>query len=222
VMPLADCHGDNYDLHNLSILMLTPYTFLDKLMSTSYTSSMRLAPGEQPMTTLKEHTAHWISKRAQQKATVAHENPFLEGQYAPVSVETTSTDLKVTGTIPEELNGVLARIGPNPITVPNPATYHWFVGDGMVHGLRLREGKAVWYRNRWVGTDRANKALGRPLVPGQKNGVVDTVNTNIIGHAGRLWALVEAGAVPVEMDLELNSVKQGLFDHDQRGPFTAH
>ena len=29
----------------------------------------------------------------------------------------------------------------------------------------LREGKALWYRNRWVGTDGANRALGRPLLP---------------------------------------------------------
>lgn len=174
------------------------------------------------MTTLKERTARWFMQRAQKKAPTANENPFLEGQYAPVDKETTHTELEVTGTIPEELNGVLARIGPNPIHVPNPATYHWFIGDGMVHGLCLRDGKALWYRNRWVGTDKANQALGRPLVPGQKHGIVETVNTNIIGHDGRLWALVEAGATPVEMDFELNNVKQGLFDHDRPGPFSAH
>jgi carotenoid cleavage dioxygenase len=174
------------------------------------------------MTKLKERAASWISKQAQKRAPVSGENPFLEGQFAPVEVETTSTQLDVIGTIPAELNGVLARIGPNPIEVPNPATYHWFVGDGMVHGVRLRDGKALWYRNRWVGTDKANKALGRPLIPGQRHGIVDAVNTNIIGHGGRLWALVEAGAVPVEMNFELDSVKHGLFDHDQPGPFSAH
>lgn len=174
------------------------------------------------MTTLKDRAARWISKQAQKKRPVTGENAFLEGQFAPVSVETSSTELSVSGTIPEELNGVLARIGPNPIEVPNPALYHWFIGDGMVHGLRLHGGKALWYRNRWVGTDKANKALGRPLVAGQRHGVVDTVNTNIIGHGGRLWALVEAGAVPVEMNFELDSVKHGLFDHDRPGPFSAH
>lgn len=174
------------------------------------------------MTMLKDRAARWISKQAQKKAPVAEGNLFLEGQFAPVDVETTSTELEVTGVIPEQLNGVLARIGPNPLEVPNPATYHWFVGDGMVHGLRLRGGKALWYRNRWVGTDKVNKALGRSLIAGQRHGVVDTVNTNIIGHGGRLWALVEAGATPVEMNFELDSVKHGLFDHDQPGPFSAH
>jgi carotenoid cleavage dioxygenase-like enzyme len=26
------------------------------------------------------------------------------------------------------------------------------MGDGMVHGVRLRGGRAEWYRNRWVRT----------------------------------------------------------------------
>ena len=29
---------------------------------------------------------------------------------------------------------------------------HWFDGDGMLHGIRLRDGKAEWYRNRWIRT----------------------------------------------------------------------
>jgi len=45
--------------------------------------------------------------------------------------------------IPRELNGVFARIGPKPMRVVNPAIYHWFGGDGTVHGLRLRDGAAV-------------------------------------------------------------------------------
>ena len=28
------------------------------------------------------------------------------------------------------------------------AAAHWFAGDGMVHGIRLRDGRAEWYRNR--------------------------------------------------------------------------
>ena len=27
---------------------------------------------------------------------------------------------------------------------------HWFSGTGMVHGVRLREGRAEWHRNRFV------------------------------------------------------------------------
>ena len=171
---------------------------------------------------LMERAVGWVGEQMQKRVPYNPSNTFLEGPFAPVLTETTSTELKVRGEIPPALNGMLARIGPNPLQVANPATYHWFLGDGMVHGLRLREGKALWYRNRWVGTDKAQAALGRGPLPGQRRGVSDVVNTNIIGHGGRLWALVEAGAFPVEMDAELNNVKQGLFDSTISAAFTAH
>ena len=174
------------------------------------------------ITTLKEKAARWVAKQAQRRAPQGGSNPFLEGAFAPVPEEITSTRLKVHGKIPEQLNGLLARIGPNPITPPNPGNYHWFTGDGMVHGLRLRHGEALWYRNRWVGTDRANKLLKRPQLEGPRVGIVDVVNTNIIGHAGNLWALVEAGTAPVEMDANLDSVRHGLFRSAARSGFTAH
>ena len=84
------------------------------------------------------------------------ENRYLEGNFAPVTEEVTATDLPVTGTIPVSLQGRFLRNGPNPIGAVDPATYHWFGGEGMVHGVRLADGKADWYRNRWV---RAGKVL---------------------------------------------------------------
>ena len=86
------------------------------------------------------------------------ENRYLTGNYAPVRDELTEFNLPVQGAIPRELNGRLLRNGPNPIAVENPATYHWFTGDGMIHGIELRDGKAVSYRNRWTRTDRAADA----------------------------------------------------------------
>ena len=149
-------------------------------------------------------------------------NPFLEGPYAPVKEETTATRLKITGELPKELNGMYVRIGPNPIKDPDPGRYHWFTGDGMVHGLRLREGQAVWYGNRWIGSRTANKALKKPPTPGKTRGIFDTVNTNVYGHAGRIWASVEAGPVPVELDAQLASVRHNLFGAAPSMPFTAH
>jgi len=171
---------------------------------------------------LKEKAAGWLARQAQKRAPQGGSNRFLEGPYAPVDKEITSTRLRVEGEIPRELNGLLARIGPNPISAPNPASYHWFTGDGMVHGLRLKHGKALWYRNRWVGTDKAMKQLDRTPLPGPRVGIVDTVNTNIVSHAGSLWALVEAGTLPVEMDANLDNVRHGLFRSDARTGFTAH
>jgi carotenoid cleavage dioxygenase len=131
--------------------------------------------------------------------------------------------LAVTGRLPPELNGLYARIGPNPMQVANPANHHWFLGDGMVHGVRLRDGQALWYRNRWIGTDAVQQALHRPIAPGPRHGIASTVNTNIIGHAGRIWALVEAGALPIELDAEFNTLRHGLFaDGSATRAFAAH
>ncbi len=91
------------------------------------------------------------------------ENMFLTGNYAPVKEELTSFDLEVTGQIPEQLEGRLLRIGPNPIDA-NAKSHHWFLGNGMVHGLRLREGKALWYRNRYVVDDQVAEIKGLPPV----------------------------------------------------------
>ena len=73
---------------------------------------------------------------------MATTNPYLEGNFAPVSQEVTATELRVHGRIPDTLSGRYLRNGPNPVTPPDPATYHWFTGDGMVHGIRLRDGRA--------------------------------------------------------------------------------
>ena len=75
-------------------------------------------------------------------------NPFLSGNYAPWREEGDETDLLVDGEIPRELSGTLYRIGPNPHFPPR-GRYHWFDGDGMIHGFTLRDGKAS-YRNRYV------------------------------------------------------------------------
>jgi len=128
---------------------------------------------------------------------------FLDGNFAPVTEEVTVTELAVTGTVPPELAGRLVRIGPNPATPPDPATYHWFLGDGMVHGVRLRDGRAEWYRNRWVRGD-------------------DVVNTHVIGVDGRTFALVEAGSRPVELSDELDTVGSCTFDGTLDGSFSAH
>jgi len=88
------------------------------------------------------------------------ELPFhLRGNYAPVQQEVTAFDLPVSGAIPRELRGLYLRNGPNPKSGTSP---HWFAGDGMVHGVKLENGRAAWYRNRWVRT----KLLEHPELPG--------------------------------------------------------
>src|ERR1700761_6607308 len=118
---------------------------------------------------------------------VESQNPYLAGFMAPVSAEVTAHDLPVTGRIPEHLEGRYLRNGPNPAAEVDPATYHWFTGDGMVHGVSLQDGKAGWYRNRWVRGPATCAALGEP-VPGARNlraGMPAIgANTNVLSHAG--------------------------------------
>jgi carotenoid cleavage dioxygenase-like enzyme len=87
------------------------------------------------------------------------DNRFLTGLFAPVTEEITAFDLPVTGRLPAELNGRYLRNGPNPVSLADP-NYHWFVGAGMVHGVRLRDGRAEWYRNRWVRSKDVAESLG--------------------------------------------------------------
>jgi carotenoid cleavage dioxygenase len=150
-------------------------------------------------------------------------NKYLEGNYAPVIEEVTVTDLEVTGTLPEELTGRYLRNGPNPVATPDPSAYHWFVGDGMVHGLRLEGGRAAWYRNRWVRSSSVADALGAPRHTGPVHAEMDDApNTNVIGHAGRTFAIVEAGARPYELTDELETVGPCDFDGTLEGGYTAH
>jgi carotenoid cleavage oxygenase len=163
-------------------------------------------------------------------STVDHEpnvaalnNPYLAGNFAPVEAETTAFDLSVEGQVPEELEGRLLRIGPNPITAPDASMHHWFVGTGLVHGLRLRGGRAEWYRSRYVGSARVSATLGRAELPGPGRGTRDRgANTNLMSTGGRLFAIADAGSHPVELSYELDSVTRSDFDGTLTESFSAH
>jgi 8'-apo-carotenoid 13,14-cleaving dioxygenase len=148
-------------------------------------------------------------------------HPFLTGLHAPMAQELTIEELAVTGSIPPQLDGRYLRIGPNPIA-PDPRTYQWFLGDGMVHGVRIADGRAHWYRNRWVRSTAITAALGEARTPGPHDEIYDTVNTNVIAHAGRIWALVEAGSRPVLLDDALGTMAYDDFGGTLRGAFSAH
>ena len=153
----------------------------------------------------------------------ALQNRYLRGNYAPVSEEVTATDLRVIGELPRELNGRYLRNGPNPISEVDQATHHWFLGDGMVHGIRLREGRAEWYRNRYVGSSAVSEARGLPDIPGRNwNNSPGGPNTNVGAFAGTTWAMVEAGGCPVELSYELETIGRNDFNGTLPGAFTAH
>ena len=147
--------------------------------------------------------------------------PFLVGIHQPVPTELTLQDLAVTGTIPAGLDGRYLKMGPNPAN-PGGAGQHWFLGDGMIHGVALRNGRALWYRNRWIRSRLAAASLGRAPAPGPRRGRNDTVNTNVVDVGGRAFALVEAGSFPVELSDDLEQQRYNPFDGTLDGSFSGH
>jgi carotenoid cleavage dioxygenase len=151
----------------------------------------------------------------------AADHPFLTGIHTPMTEELTLTELAVTGAIPAQLDGRYVRIGPNPFK-PDPRGHHWFIGDGMVHGIRLNGGKAEWYRNRYIRSQVLQAAGGPKAAPGPRRTQNDGVNTNIVQIGGKITAIVEAGSSPAVLDDNLETVAYTDFGGTLTAPFTAH
>ena len=152
-------------------------------------------------------------------ATTEEVPVHLRGNGAPVSQERTLTDLKVIGKIPAELDGRYLRNGANPFT---GMSAHPFFGDGMIHGIRLRDGAAEWYRNRYVKTPFiANPQLDILDPSNAMDMSASKANTHVIGHAGRIMAL-EEGHYPYVLDGLLETVGPIDFGGRLTSPFTAH
>ncbi len=144
----------------------------------------------------------------------ARELPWhLSGNYGPIEHELDVADLEVEGEIPAEIDGQYMRNGFNPVSGWSD---HWFFGDGMIHAVDLRDGKAS-IRNRYVRTPGFVSGGGAMSM----DPVDSPANTNIVRHAGRLFALEEAHA-PYEVDAELNTLGMENFGGQITGAFTAH
>jgi carotenoid cleavage dioxygenase len=164
--------------------------------------------------------------------TTAAVNPFLDGNFAPAEQEVTAIDLQVLGELPSYLNGMFVRNSPNP-QFPHSKYYHWFEGDGMLHGVHISNGKAT-YRNRYVQTrgfnleHEAGRALWtsftetsppkeKPPEPSKNTG-----NTALVWHDGRLLALWEGGE-PHEIKVPgLETVGPYTYGGKLVSAFTAH
>ncbi|CNB35306.1 dioxygenase [Mycobacterium tuberculosis] len=96
------------------------------------------------------------------------DHPYRTGPWRPQTTEWDADDLTtVTGEVPADLDGIYLRNTENPLH-PAFATYHPFDGDGMIHVVGFRDGKA-FYRNRFIrssgGQRKAppNNALARGI-----------------------------------------------------------
>lgn len=139
------------------------------------------------------------------------------GNYPPVREETTATELKVEGSLPPELNGLYVRNGPN---AWQGTGGHFFMGDGMLHGIRLENGKAQWFRSSYVKTPLLYKETNMFLSPPELDETMS--NVSLIYHGDRLLSLGEQG-YPYQIDpQDLGTI--GAYDYAGKLPtnHTAH
>lgn len=142
--------------------------------------------------------------------------------YQPVTEEYTVPFPEVRGELPPELDGSFLRIGPNPLGGARNPRANLLTGDPMVHGLRLRDGRAEWYRNRWLRTSRVCTALGTLPTPGPRHGLSEDCHGNLLSFGRRLYALGDGGALPTEIDGQLRTLARSDFDGTLPGGFSAH
>lgn len=163
--------------------------------------------------------------------TLAAANPYLQGNFAPINTEITTDTLEVIGELPPDLSGIFVRNGPNPQRNPI-GQYHWFDGDGMLHGVQLHHGKAT-YKNRYVRTKgwniehEAGKAIWTGMLePPQldnPHGISkNTANTALVWHNKQLLALWEGGA-PHHISIpDLETIGEYTYNDKLVSAFTAH
>lgn len=161
----------------------------------------------------------------------------LSGRFAPVTEEVDAVDLEVTGRLPDELDGLYLRNGPNPRFTPIGSFLYPLDGDGMLHGVWMSGGRAR-YRNRFVRTPAvlAEEKAGHALWGGLESMIMpdeeqvgpdlagtfkDLPDINVVRHAGRLLALAES-ACPFRISPELDTVGAETFDGGLPAGITAH
>lgn len=91
------------------------------------------------------------------------------------------------------------------------------LGNGMFHGVRLREGKAEWYRNRWIRPPAVARALGEsaPHRAAIQAGLeLIGANTNVLNQAGR-----KGGVASYELTDDLGTVGPCDIDGTLRGGY---
>ncbi|XVF52138.1 hypothetical protein PTKIN_Ptkin04bG0240600 [Pterospermum kingtungense] len=133
----------------------------------------------------------------------------LSGNFAPVD-ELPPTDCEVIqGTLPICLNGAYIRNGPNPQHLPRGRPYHLFDGDGMVHCVRISDGRATL-----ILTGQYNPSKG-----------IGVANTSLALIGNRLFALGESDlpyAIRLTSNGDIDTSGRHDFDGKLFRSMTAH
>ncbi len=128
------------------------------------------------------------------------DHPYLNGAWTPNFDEYDADDMEVIGTIPTDIDGIYVRNTENPVH-DAIGRYHPFDGDGMLHMMQIKDGKAH-YKNRFIRTkgfeaeQEAERSLwigcmGKPdrsELPGRcaHPFIKDSSSTDVVVHNGQI------------------------------------
>ena len=141
----------------------------------------------------------------------------------------------IAGRLPAALTGVLWRNGPAEHERFGHRYDHWFDGDGMMQAFTF-SGSGVTHRARILETPkrRRESAAGRRLLPTfatlppevapiMAPDDMNSANTSVLAHGGRLMALWEGGSALAVDPATLEASEFVAWRPDLAGaPFSAH
>ena len=155
---------------------------------------------------------------------------------APVS----QRQLKVTGELPNWLNGTFLRNGPGMFYIGEDRLNHWFDGLAMLHQFRLAEGE-VTYQSKFLECHASKEALGSDKLTYSefatdpcwsifgrmrsmfKHGPTDSAKVNLAQVGDKYFALGET-TMQIEFDVDsLSTLGKYNFNQPKFGTSsTAH
>lgn len=167
-------------------------------------------------------------------------DPTARGFFAPDRFESKVYDCEVTGEIPKSMNGAFVRVATEWLYPSRFVHDAIFNADGLVSMFRFKNG-VVDFSERWVHTVRWQKdsAAKRQLYGLYRNPFTDDpsireetiakpylrtlANTNVVAHAGKLFAMKEDGP-PYELDPNTLATRGPMtFDGKYKSQtFSAH
>jgi carotenoid cleavage dioxygenase len=128
--------------------------------------------------------------------------PGFTGTLRPLRFEGDIHDLEIDGEVPPQLNGTYHRVHPDQQYAPVFETDQFFNGDGMVALFHFENGR-IHFKQRFAQTDKwkLEREARRALFGAYRNPLTDhesvkgrirgTANTNVLVHAGKLFAMKE-------------------------------
>ncbi len=161
-------------------------------------------------------------------------NPGFTGAMRPVRLQGDILDVEIEGSVPDTLDGAFYRVHPDPQFTPKYPDDQFFIGDGMVSMFRFKGGK-VDFKQRYAQTDKwkLENAAGKALFGAYRNHLTDdpsvagkfrgTANTNVMVHAGKLYAMKEDSPLLLMDPLTLDTFGYTDFGGKQASQtFCAH